>query len=613
MKKATLFFGVMLIASAIFAQQAKKIPFGFEKSLKSKKEAVSGDYKSFLPSKSTKDIKGVVLLYEDFEDGATTFPPTDWTATSSTQSTGVEEWHFVANYYDGNSPSPSNARNCAAIEYLTSVNQLDEILVSPTITIPATGNYDLEFDWMSSYYWHIDPNNNGDIMVKISTDNGTTWSAPIWQEDNQTLVEASGVIYPWTTFEWNKSRIDISAYAGNDVLIAFHFVGLDAAFFYLDDVTVSERNQNDIEKNKIFAHYFYTNGGAYAKVPEEQIMGGMYGASFTNVGVAAQNNVSLNVKVNKNGTEIYNKYATEAFNSFTNGMHDTIMMDGDSAFVPDGIGEYEAIISIVQNETDENPDNNVGNAYMEITGNTFARHYNVDNYLGPTTYEGGADGDFFGSVFHFINEDTVYGIRVFIDETSVADGTIIGYILDDDLNEVLVTEEFDVAEEHIGTWIVLPFEDLTGEDLILSGDADYTVGVEIYCAPNDLFIGGDKSTPYQYLNISTAIRIGDEWFYTDMQPGIDLLMWGWDPTPIGEEVVVNRTPMYPNPALYEVYVPSAENSVIQIYNMQGQLLNTYQSNSELTRIDISHLKSGFYLIKEIRGNEMTPHSLIVAD
>ncbi|MCD4791759.1 MAG: T9SS type A sorting domain-containing protein [Bacteroidales bacterium] len=170
----------------------------------------------------TKTVKASkdVLLSEDFSS----WLPTGWTNESGASSTasGDELWH------DGG--------GMAQILYVAG-NMSDEYLFTPVITVPA-GTATLTWDWMGSYYWMVDPYDGADLMVKISTDGGSTWSSHLWIEDDETMVTNSGVVWPWVNFTYYTSTIDISAYAGQDINIAFHYLGNDGAQTEVDNVVV---------------------------------------------------------------------------------------------------------------------------------------------------------------------------------------------------------------------------------------------------------------------------------------------------------------------------------------------------------------------------------------
>jgi hypothetical protein len=112
---------------------------------------------------------------------------------------------------------------------------LDEWLITPPVTV-GTGSH-LKFWWESSYYWSVDPNDNADLFVKISTNGGSSWSSPLWTFGDSAMVVNSGGPWPWTSFIMYEATIDLSAYSGS-ALIAFHIVANDNADIAIDDVLV---------------------------------------------------------------------------------------------------------------------------------------------------------------------------------------------------------------------------------------------------------------------------------------------------------------------------------------------------------------------------------------
>jgi hypothetical protein len=150
-------------------------------------------------------------LTEDFEG---TWPPTGWTIEST--NTGFT-WEENVSGITGKD---------AHVGYDFAQ---DESLISPVFTVPA-GTPTLKFKLSMSYFWGVDPNNNYDIFVSISTDGGTTW-APIWDESSL------GVFANWTPIDVS---VPLTTYAGQtNVKIKFQYVGDDGADIDIDDISVS--------------------------------------------------------------------------------------------------------------------------------------------------------------------------------------------------------------------------------------------------------------------------------------------------------------------------------------------------------------------------------------
>lgn len=158
---------------------------------------------------------GYSQLSEDFEG---TWPPTGWTIeTTNPNFTWQEEAGF-----------PINGNASATVLYDPDLVPQDESLISPLFTVP-TGSA-LSFVFQMSYFWAVDPNENYDFIVSISTDSGATWT-PIWDES------ALGV---FMSFDNIAVSIPLTAYEGQtNVKVKFQYVGVDGAALVLDDVLVA--------------------------------------------------------------------------------------------------------------------------------------------------------------------------------------------------------------------------------------------------------------------------------------------------------------------------------------------------------------------------------------
>ncbi len=156
-------------------------------------------------------VSNYAQLSEGFE-GAT-FPPTDWTVEST--NTGFT-WE---------------PRAAGLVGQDATVNWnygQDESLITPVFTIPAS-NPVLTFKLSMSYYWGVDPNNNYDFLVSVSTDGGASWTA-IWDET------ALGV---FTSFQVQDVTVPLTAYAGStNAKLKFQYIGDDGATLYFDEVNV---------------------------------------------------------------------------------------------------------------------------------------------------------------------------------------------------------------------------------------------------------------------------------------------------------------------------------------------------------------------------------------
>jgi len=178
--------------------------------------------------KAPEHTKGAILstprsiyLTEDFEGGVV--PPAGW---SEIISNADYNWKIQTFPFEG--------AYCADVEYDPDLTPpQDEWLVSPVLDLTgATPDIRVEYRWAMSYYWGVDPYDNYNLELWISTDAGETFPDKLWDES------AQGVFTSWA---WNKAVVSLSAYAGNDkVVLAWRYVGVDGAEALVDLINVTD-------------------------------------------------------------------------------------------------------------------------------------------------------------------------------------------------------------------------------------------------------------------------------------------------------------------------------------------------------------------------------------
>ncbi|PID87926.1 MAG: hypothetical protein CSB06_02345 [Bacteroidia bacterium] len=154
---------------------------------------------------------------------------------------------------------------------------VDSWLITPSI--PITSGTKLTFLWSKSYVWSVSPNNNDDLFVKVSTDNGATWTS-IWQEEDY------GKFDNWT---WIETTLDLSAYAGQNCKIAFNVVGDDNADTHIDNVSISNSSKRTI-RNRVISDA--------ARVAANARTNGGYKYTFMNNRAGVRNLTGYNVFLN---------------------------------------------------------------------------------------------------------------------------------------------------------------------------------------------------------------------------------------------------------------------------------------------------------------------------
>lgn len=161
----------------------------------------------------SRNVSGIFPLSENFETA--TNPPAGWSAFDVDG--GTPGWE-VAN---GLSHDPEGS-HCAFHNYGMSAQ--DGYLVTPQLSIPASAPVALSF-WSML----IDADYYGKSSVLISTDGNNPASATYTEIWTPTELVA----------DWVQINLSLSAYAGQNIYIAFRYEGEDAHVWAIDDIEVS--------------------------------------------------------------------------------------------------------------------------------------------------------------------------------------------------------------------------------------------------------------------------------------------------------------------------------------------------------------------------------------
>jgi hypothetical protein len=159
------------------------------------------------------------LLFEDFEGGVV--PPSGWTEIIRNT---VQNWDTLHYTYEGD----YGARVYYDDMY---TDTQDEWLVTPVIDLTTGGGgYYVYFYWMMSYYWGVDPYDNYDLELWISTDGGSNFTTKLWSESD---------VGVFTTWQWYRQGVDLGAYsAESNVKLAWRYSGYDGAQASVDFISV---------------------------------------------------------------------------------------------------------------------------------------------------------------------------------------------------------------------------------------------------------------------------------------------------------------------------------------------------------------------------------------
>ncbi|OYQ46744.1 T9SS-dependent choice-of-anchor J family protein [Flavobacterium aurantiibacter] len=158
------------------------------------------------------------LPFEGFE--GTTFPPTGW-VRQNTVSTPANQWRR-------STTTPISGSASATVVWVAA--QQDERLITPTFTLSGQNSAYLNFSVRLGYEYFVDPFDNCNFTVAISTDGGTTYT-DLWNEND---------LGEYIDYEIFDISLNLSAYLGqSNCKVRFRYDGNDGDTARLDNVSVT--------------------------------------------------------------------------------------------------------------------------------------------------------------------------------------------------------------------------------------------------------------------------------------------------------------------------------------------------------------------------------------
>ena len=153
--------------------------------------------------------------FQGFEGGI--MPPDCWTTFRGTNNQGANDWVI-------NSTNVKSGSFSAFVQYENVTNIAEDWLVSPKIILPNS------ITSASLEYWERDTypqNYNSIYKIKVSTSS---------QTDHSTFTDLSSYTELDLSTSYTQNTIDLSAYIGQEIYIAFVLIQDNGDDWYLDDI-----------------------------------------------------------------------------------------------------------------------------------------------------------------------------------------------------------------------------------------------------------------------------------------------------------------------------------------------------------------------------------------
>ena len=413
-KKFTEIFTIAMcilfaLSSLTFAQK-------YEEKARAKAEDRNAYVKSthkYTPRLINLEKAGLVL--EDFESG--TYPPTGWT-----------EYHTGVDGLDQSTLQSWSPTHSVLFNDVTGVDT--SWFITPQVIALDAGSQ-LSFYQRQYYYTYYEYHG-----IWISTVSGDPASGDFVEIDS---------LGAGTNDTWEIKTVDLSAYAGQDVYVAFVYSGDYADEWYLDDVAIAPPAADDIGLTSVYTSSF---PGVGASVTVNAIV--------TNFGANAATGFDVELSVDDGHTDTYTYSG-----SLAAGAEDVVTFA--NPWVPAASGDH-ALTSWTELTGDADPSNDTSSTTVNVfyvESLNFKEDFETYD-LDPSTigWLGIAD-TYFGTFLPSTTDDGIWRARDFGNDPALTNSARVN---------LYSTTSYD------DDWLITPPIDMTsgGSNNILSFDAAMT-------------------------------------------------------------------------------------------------------------------------------------------
>jgi len=491
--------------------------------------------------------------------------------------------------------------------------QDSKIIYNGTIDCSAYNKVSIMFE---SYYRKF----HGTPYVSISTDgvNWTDFAVHTNLNVNQSSANPTIVI------------VNITSVAANqpNVRLRFRYHGEWDYAWMVDDITIFEAPDYDVELQQVrlnmwpeYANYGYS--GFFGQLPINQLVGNdlpvWFSGVIKNYGTQAVS-PELNVKVkNPANTQIFSQsysmltsLVTEAFDTIKPNYQNL-----NTAFVWTNpqIGIYTFNFEAeIPGQQDENLANNTKSYNVVVDHNIYAHdNDHITGSWSTCNYQGGCvDGDIIGVEYPFFTSTQVNSIDFWISSMTQPGASFIAKLMfwDDGSNawSELASSDFITIESanDVGKMVSVPFADIVNIDVPVGERVNILAAVEYYTSSGTFHwrFGIDGTAPTNDFETWMYFAGEDRWYYYG-GTHVPVIRLNVDVPSNTAIQTSGSVTVYPNPSNGQIFVGNVENASIEVINLMGQVVKSVKSEYEVNQIDLSDLANGTYIVKGVKGNEVS--------
>lgn len=460
-------------------------------------------------------------------------------------------------------------------------------------------------------------NNSVDLNVQVSPDsvNWTTFTVQGGVDNNDASADPDLV------------SVNISGAIGTSTSVYLR-IGWSARVYWwmIDDMRIVEGLGNDLELTKAY-HGDIVLDYQYSKIPLEQATEMVIGAVVTNLGGVTQTGVTVNYDIQQNSSSV----STGSFSFPT----DMVAADVDTVwhstgFTASSTGDYEVLLTVSSDQTDENTTNDAGSSAFEVTDHVFAHDYDDAfdvQVWGQADVNGDANPYGHGNVFVVYNPgSTIYALEAAFGSNTTDNTSIIAEVheLGTSIQDIVDSYQsvFDIEASHVNGGSNFFFTTIVLEDEVaLNAGSVYTIALQSEGVDDEMWLLGNtgdedfSTTLYGPYGTGGAVNWYNGWGHTpalraNLNPNI---------AGIEESIEQEGYAIFPNPATNIVTIKLAENNnleKVQVLDLAGKLVmqmndqDVSQTTNSLT-VDVSDLTSGIYFINVHTPSGVSSSKLVV--
>lgn len=607
MKKIYTSLTMLAIGAVAFGQATSNLPF---RSVDKSTSEING--RVYAQKPSTAMAPKAVLFTENFESVTAPALPAGMSSSSNSGAT-TAGWYTgdaaVANA-GGYWPVPAHTQFAMTNDDTNNDILCDELLILPELNFSGQSNMIISFD-----AFHDQGYGSGDAIVKVSTDQGATWTDVF-----TLLVDAAN---------WQTVVVNLSAYDGNtsvtlgiwwndggDCTAAGDNWGTGLA---IDNIVVENAPSDEIAANWILPGDI-VNDYEYTMMPIGQARPLGMTMSIANNGSNNQSDVAFDYDITFGGNSVSTgSSAQSTVNSFS---LDTISVS--STYTPAAVGTYTMTGTATMAATDANTSNNSATTSLEVTNSVWARDYTTfDGAFYNISGHNGA-GVKIGHLFLVSTDQTFKAIQIGIANSTAHEGQLVFgevYYWDGSAWTYLEgTDDHTINNAVDGGSII---------ELCLTNPLDVTAGQEILVVAGH-YGGATDATDHVRFATAGVARQGTVLGFDGSGSAFQLIS---PPAPVvrfsttcvsGVEETVSGVTVgqnYPNPfngnTTVNYSLTNSDNVMIEITDLTGKVIAVMNegvraAGTHTVEINSANLAAGTYYYSVVTSNGRITRAMAVA-